>query len=474
MKTPSIKKRLLISIVLLIVTMLGIGSTGLYLKVRQSHYEQIDIDLQKIAELLAIEIEVNDGKVIYEWLDELDTHPGKNQKDYIQSWDAQGNNPGRSPDLEEMDLPFFHGELNEYVYRDVTLPEGRRGRAVGLLLIPSLSEEDASEHEKTTFTPPPHVLVVAIDIEHSARRLAKLRWAFALTTIGLILATSMVISFIINNSLQPIKDLALQVSDALPENSGTAFHIAPNFPLELRELVSHYNKLIERIDLARTRERDFSANAAHELRTPLTGISTTLELALSKPRDNPYYVNSITRTLDISSSMQLLLERLMSFAKLQNDAYPLTTTTVDIQGILKQSWEEQKEKANARELAVLWSLDPTATTVDTDKQLFHILVRNLINNAVSYAKASTTITIITQRLNGHIALRITNETTGLNASDTEKFFDPFFRLDAARGMSENHYGIGLALCREISRVLGGRISAKLDEDMVISIEFIFD
>ena len=70
-------------------------------------------------------------------------------------------------------------------------------------------------------------------------------------------------------------------------------------------------------------------------------------------------------------------------------------------------------------------------------------------------------------------LRISNETEGLEMSDTEKFFDPFYRQDDARVMNRSHYGIGLSLCREIARVLDGELLVHLDEDGAIILEFIF-
>ena len=88
-------------------------------------------------------------------------------------------------------------------------------------------------------------------------------------------------------------------------------------------------------------------------------------------------------------------------------------------------------------------------------------------------KQASSIGIETYDEDGRVHLRIFNETEGLKKSDTKKFFDPFYRQDDARVMNLNHYGIGLSLCWEIARVLDREILVHLDEDEVITFEFIF-
>jgi two-component system heavy metal sensor histidine kinase CusS len=317
------------------------------------------------------------------------------------------------------------------------------------------------------------VLAVAIDVDHNTRRLTKLRWLFILTTIVLITTTYTIITLIIRSSFEPIEDLTYQIGKAMPQHPSSSFHIAENFPRELMPLVTNYNKLLERIELTRQRERDFSANAAHELRTPLTGISTTLELALNQSRDAEYYKKSLGKALRISINMQALLERLMRFSKLQSDAYPVHTEPVSVHELLETIWQENHEKASQRGLTAQWQLSPMVDTVNTDKLLFLILLRNLFNNAVSYAVESTTIGIETLHDGGVMRFVITNQTQGIEKEDIEHFFEPFYRNDPARGEQDNHYGIGLTLCREISRVLHGSLSAYLTEDGLLTIEYTF-
>lgn len=471
MKKSSIKYQLLISIGLLIITILGVGSELLYIKVKKSFYEQIDASLERSAAMLSQEVEINDGELENEWLEDAQNHPQRKHKDYIQTWSDAGEEAVRSPDLGSYDLPFFHGEFNKCIYRDILLPQGQRGRAVGLLFEPPHEHSANMGGESNVY--PQHVIVLAIDVEHNENRLVRLRWTSVFTVLGLTAAAFIIISLVIKRSLAPIEELTQQVSNAQPNDQAEAFQITPNFPIELKGLVVQYNTLLERIGRVRRRERDFSANAAHELRTPLAGISTTLELALSKQRDTAYYENSISSAMEISRSMHQLLERLMSFSRLQNESYQVVTESVQFQETLTNLWGEQDEKAKKRELTPQWDLKSTKDTIETDKLLLEVLIRNIFDNATSYAKQASSIGIETYDEDGRVHLRIFNETEGLKKSDTKKFFDPFYRQDDARVMNLNHYGIGLSLCWEIARVLDREILVHLDEDEVITFEFIF-
>ncbi len=469
-KGPSIQRRLLVSITLLIAVLVGLGSVALYFKIKSSYFQETDAHLTKILNLLTPEIELVDGKVIQEWIEDSRDTPYRKKHDFIQTWNTENGETLRSPALGDSDLPQLHGKIGEFVFADITLPNGKRGRAVGVLTMPVIENEHVPPGTHPSASPAPVLAVTAIPTERSLQRFTKLRWILFLTVLALIASCSFIVSTIIRKSLEPIAVLSEKVSQKLPENITEGFQIPDQFPQELRELTHHYNRLLRRIARTRARERNFSANAAHELRTPLTGISITLEQALNRPRDTAYYQQCISETMEITQSMKTLVEHLMYFSRLQSDRLTVKPSPVDLHELLTTQWTSLEEQADRRELTVRWDLQAASATLLTDEHLVRILISNLLGNAVCYAASPSVITIHTHSNGEDFHLSISNATEGVTHEDVQRFFDPFFRVSTDRFTDGDHHGIGLALCQEIITVLDGDIEALLSEDGRLTIK----
>jgi len=369
------------------------------------------------------------------------------------------------------------GADGEYVYRDVTLPhhgKEHRGKAVGLLVIPTPKDGIFSQNGEPFGSDEPHLLVVAMDTERYELFLSYLQWGMGVTILIITLSSTILIYFILRAALRPIDELSSEILAKNVDQLQRGVLIPPKFPLELRELVGHYNGLLKRVEDARMREKNFSSYVAHELRTPLAGISTTLELALQRPRDAGYYNKRIHETLEITLSMQKLISLLFSLSRLQNNSSVIHDEKVDIQEILDGAWEKVSKRAVSRDLEVVWDIQTNQADVQTDCNLLSVLIGNLIDNAVSYAVADSIIKIQMSEMNDRLQINISNQTEDLDISDLGKLFDPFFRKDGVRGVDGNHFGLGLSLCQEISRVLHLGLTSNMDDRNVIVFCLSFD
>lgn len=461
MRITSIQNRLLAGIVFFMVSVLCVGGGALYLSIRSEYFRQVDNDLRKVAELLATEIEVSDGVLVNEWLEDVDDDLIRRKRDYIQSWNTDTGVTHRSPALGGRDLPRISGGLGEYVYRDVSLPGGLRGRAVGVKVLPKVEGHgaEAGGGRETT----PHILVIANNVEDVNAGLARLRWILALTVIGVILASAVVSRNIIRSCLLPIDELSREVAECGTGELDKQFLPAPNFPEELKGLVAEYNKLFSKVGKVRMREREFSAHAAHELRTPIAGIIMTNELALNRERAADYYRECIAETLEIGRTMQKLTEGLLYFSKLQNDSINSDMHPQPLEPLLRDVWKQHAGAADGRGLVMRWECGKSGAVATVDEPLARILVANLFDNAVSYAEPGTVVTAgISGGAGEPVVFTLRNVTGTMTAAGVSRIFEPFYRMDKARIADSRHSGIGLALCREIARAMHCRIAAEYD------------
>ena len=126
---------------------------------------------------------------------------------------------------------------------------------------------------------------------------------------------------------------------------------------------------------------------------------------------------------------------------------------------LPEWWLPFAARAELRGIQVNWELVP-GTKLQTDPDFLRVVVANLFDNAVSYTPPGG-IVRIKANARGHIS--VANHAAGVKAAIVQHVFDPFWRNSQAREQAEHHAGLGLDLCKRIMVLLGGRISAHVQE-----------
>jgi two-component system sensor histidine kinase QseC len=469
--TPSIRRRLLVGTILSVAFATLTGSVIIYLAQHKSLTGQLDDRLRATADLLTIEIELEDGEPYQEWLVHILDNEVRKKTDLIQVWGINSGETSRSPALGNHDLPRFHAELNQPVIQNVDLPGGRKGRALGIMVLPSYAEEETIT--PTSLDGLEQIFVIALetkDLRHDLRELRQtMTWVFFVT----LLLAAISIIYTVKKSLVPIKDLSRRIQDRQTDSLGNPVTIPEDFPAELREMIAQYNGLLLRIEGVRTRERDFSTHAAHELRTPLAGIQATLEQAASGQYEPGDYVKRINQALAISKQMARLVTHLMRFSRLQSGTEKVILEEVNLHELIEATWEAHLGQRRDRNLDADWQLASKHFLQRTDEDLARILLTNLVDNAISYAEEGSRISLRTFDQNGNFVFVISNRSATSLPEDLDRFFEPFYRVDKARNADDHHAGIGLSLCREIAKNLHAEIAASTFEngDFCVTVTF---
>ena len=219
------------------------------------------------------------------------------------------------------------------------------------------------------------------------------------------------------------------------------------------------NGMLDRLEAARTRQREFVADAAHELRSPLTNMRTQLEVAqhLGSSAD-PELVNDL---LTDTKRLARLVDDLLLLARTDDSAEIARPVPVDLTALLLD--------AAARYPVVAVSLpeDPLWTSGDPDALLR--IITNLLDNAVRHAASSvslsassvssptSSVSSTSSSGGGLILVTVTDDGPGIPAGDRERVFERFTRLDDARARDDGGSGLGLAIVRELVRRHGGRV-----------------
>ena len=214
------------------------------------------------------------------------------------------------------------------------------------------------------------------------------------------------------------------------------------------------------IDLAKTA---FFSNVSHEFRTPLTLMLGPLEdaLAASDPASQAQ-----RERLEIAHRNALRLLRLVNslldFSRIEagrTEAIYRPTDLAALTADLASSFRSATDKAGLR---LIVDTPPLSQPVYVDRDMWEKIVLNLLSNAFKFTFTGE-ISVSLRELDGAARLTVRDTGIGIPASQIEKLFDRFHRVEGARGRSFEGSGIGLALVRELVKLHSGDIAVESED-----------
>jgi signal transduction histidine kinase len=223
--------------------------------------------------------------------------------------------------------------------------------------------------------------------------------------------------------------------------------------------VVRINSLLDRLHEAFKREQTTIANIAHELRTPVTVLRTAIEfrqLAASDPAECKVLADCF-RTVQ---RMQGVVSSLLLLAQLEAGKIALVRESIDVRELVDEGLANWHDRAAARGQHFKADLATTAL-LDTAPEHLQRVIDNLLGNAVAHAPEGAII-----------AVSLTaNQFTVANPCgagiDITQLGQIFYRADGARSVGD-HVGLGLALCRRLLQLLGGRLELSTHEEQFIA------
>jgi signal transduction histidine kinase len=235
---------------------------------------------------------------------------------------------------------------------------------------------------------------------------------------------------------------------------------------ELKQLGATVDGLLARLEISFEAQRQFVANASHELRTPLTLERTLLELALSDPNASiDSYRHTCEQLLAVGEQQERLIEALLTLSRSQRGLD--SRQPVDLAAITAAA----AAAADHDGLALDTTIRPAHTT--GNPRLVERLVANLLANAVHHNIDGGHIQLVTDIRDGHAVLIITNTGPKIPASELERIFQPFQRLDPARTNDSRGLGLGLSIVQAIADAHEATITTRAPADGGLHIQISF-
>lgn len=448
MQQLSFKNRIASNYIITTALLIFVVFFAIYSIVKFSIYIRVNNEIKKEVTEHLQEIEVIENCVLLieeeEWklsqFNKVEVSPA-----FIQFVDELGTMVEKSPNLKQKQLVFkpdapvnelFDTKLENISVRQIQVPLYQGTKIIGYL-------------------------IVAMSLEDSVMVLNNLFKIMLLAYPLILLVLFLIARFIAGRSIKPISAI-IETSNVITKDNLKSRIPLPQNRDELFILSKTINNLLDRVENAIEREKQFTSDASHELRTPLAVIKGTLEVLIRKPRDPEEYKEKIAFCVSEVNRLNHLVDELLLLARFENQKQTLKLESVSLNAVFLDVISrnstiiaEKKLKCQAH-----FAKDYYVTT---DTYLLGIIVNNILTNAIKYSKPNDTIVFeIAETASGTIC-SIADNGIGIAQEDLQKIFDQFYRSKSNQHPEIKGTGLGLSIVKRLSLLLQIELQIESEE-----------
>lgn len=217
------------------------------------------------------------------------------------------------------------------------------------------------------------------------------------------------------------------------------------------------NTALEKALKAKT---EFLATTSHEIRTPLNGILGMTQILLADGQVRGPVRDRIALLHGAGETMRVLVDDLLDVAKIETGALSLDPAPFDLRRALKETVAFWSGQAEAKGLGL--HLEMTAglpgRVLEDEARLRQVLF-NLMSNAIKFTEAGQ-VKLLARIEGDRLVLAVTDTGIGIATEDHERIFISFAQVDGGTTRKFGGTGLGLTICRNITRAMGGDISVE--------------
>ena len=410
----------------------------IYSIVRFSVYIKVNNDIKSEVSKHLKEIEVKENCVLLirekQWkkiqFNKVDISPA-----FIQFVDELGALVDKSPNLKQKKLSYYSGAVNNVLFdaklentsvRQIQVPLYQNTKIIGFMII-AMSLEDSIMVLNNLFI----ILIVAYPL--------------------ILIVLFLIARFIAGRSIKPISAI-IQTSNIITKDNLKSRIPLPINKDELHLLSNTINNLLDRVENAIEREKQFTSDASHELRTPLAVIKGTLEVLVRRPRNQEEYKEKIDFCINEVNRLNHLVDELLLLARFENQRQSLKIESVSLNALCLDIVSRNSTIISEKKLncVPVFSKD---FHVETDSYLFSIILNNILSNAIKYSVVGGVITFAVKEKKEAVVFTISDRGIGIASEDLEKIFDQFYRSKSNEHPEIKGTGVGLSIVKRLCLLL---------------------
>lgn len=221
---------------------------------------------------------------------------------------------------------------------------------------------------------------------------------------------------------------------------------------ELTSLAKTFDAMAERTGGLIVTQRQLLADLSHELRTPITRVEMALNSARKEP--TPQVIERVNREV---ATIRELSEDALTLAWMDTEKPCVSLESLDLVDLLDSLIDDARFEFSDRNVQAI--LPENAPIQNSNNRLLGQAIENVVRNALRYTPVNGRVEIVLVETGDQYKITVSDQGPGVPDEHLENIFQPFFRVEKARGKNPGGFGLGLALAKRQVEALSGSIKA---------------
>jgi signal transduction histidine kinase len=307
------------------------------------------------------------------------------------------------------------------------------------------------------YLPDRNILQIGISNTQRERTLAQFRQAFLLVSIPLIILSFCGGLFFSSRFLSPVKSLLHTIREIIKTGRINMRIPSRKSNDELDELITLFNRMLQKIDNLMRSLRHTLDNVAHEIRTPLTRLRGIADMALRSPHNKKNMHKALVESIAESEHILHLLNTLLDISEAESGIIKLSKQKLDISELILDMIDFYHYLGEEKNISLEKKLVPDLY-IFADVNRVRQIISGLLENAFKYTPPGGKIEITSCAEDTQVVILIRNTGPGITEEEIAHIWNRFFRSKNTR--QEKGAGLGLSLIKAVIEAHGGEISVQ--------------
>lgn len=209
---------------------------------------------------------------------------------------------------------------------------------------------------------------------------------------------------------------------------------------------------------------EFVFVASHQLRTPLTAMKLYLEMLLEDETQEPNAerIGYLKNIYQATKRMVHLVDDLLDISRIESGVFRVDPVAVDLNAFFSSIVQEIEPIAHEKDCQVILNIKNVYDALVLDPKLLHVVIQNLLVNAVRYSNKKKSVVRLNVRLAKKakqtiLQISVVDKGVGIPKAVQKHIFEKFFRAENAFKVQTDGSGLGLYLAKMVTELMGGTI-----------------
>lgn len=223
---------------------------------------------------------------------------------------------------------------------------------------------------------------------------------------------------------------------------------------DLEQKVAARTEQLSKSNLVKDR---FIQVVSHDLRGPLGNLKATVDLLQSGTIDeneSKQFLSRINKRVDQSLGM---LDDMLEWSKVSVSKDAVDHSVINMNELIEKTISLSEENAYNKDINVRF-VSKEQLSIDSDHNAVHVVLRNLLSNAIKFTPRNGSITIILDKAEGQVRVKVIDSGIGIPDEMKSSLFDMDRKNSRSGTEQEQSSGVGLALCKDLMMKIEGRIT----------------